>query len=116
MIRDPVKNLAVLHKQPGRLVIGILDHLLYDLIDLCRRLLTTIEYRSAIQIMILYGFQTHHAEFVRHTVLCNHRTCDTCRHLNIIRSSARRRLEYQFLGGTACHIGTDLRQQFILCL
>ena len=112
---DLVQCLTVLTQDPLRLLVAGLQHLHHLLVDGCRGIITAVHHRtSGIEIQGLLALEAHQSEALRHTILCDHRTCQLRRLLDIVGGAGRHRIKYDFLRRTTSQEGHQHRMK--LCL
>ena len=97
------------------LVIAAFQNILNFFVNFSRGGLSAVHHRSAIKITAFYGFQTHKAEFFRHTKLSHHGSGNLCSHFNIVGSACCHRVACNFLCGPSRHVRYDPCFQFRLC-
>ena len=98
-----IHQFSVLAKHLQCLIVALLDHGNDFFINGCCRFITTVQRGSSLQILALYGSQTHKTETFAHTVAGDHVAGNGCSLLNIIGCTGGHSVEYYFLSGTSTH-------------
>ena len=68
------------------------------MVDLRRRLVAAVQHRAAVQILAFLRGETHQPELLGHAVLCDHRTRDGRRLLDVVGGTRRHSIEDDLLG------------------
>ena len=93
----------MLAEEPLCLVIRLLQDLDDLLVNLGRSGIRTVhDDSSVIQELGCRRFQLGKPELFRHTILRHHRSCNSCRLLNVVRGARGHGIEYNLLGCAAC--------------
>ena len=106
-----IQYIPVFFQQLFRCIIAFFQDHLHFLINLCRCIVSAVEYRSAIQIPVFHRFQTDQSKFSGHAVLRYHRTRNLRCLFNIVGSACCNRMENDLFRGTARHKRNKTRFQ-----
>ena len=81
-----------------------------------RGLVTAVQDRPAIQVLVLLRGEPHKAKLLGHAVLGNHRAGYGCRLLDIICGTGRHRIKYDLFRGAAAQGNNEPGFQLFLCV